>query len=139
MQATQTKFKKLLLVDDNEDHLFLEKTLFEQTIPDISVEAATSGQECLDRIREGDFACIVSDYNMGSGVNGLQLLQRLRDMDVNIPFFIVSSDDCPRLRLEAFKRGAKGCISKSEQYNNFKIVADLIVRIIDEHLKKGIT
>ncbi len=71
---------------------------------------------------------------MGPGVDGLELLQTLRRMDVDVPFFIVSSHGESKLKEEAFKRGAKGLISKDEQLNDFQGVARTIDQIIEEYL-----
>ena len=126
-----TRHKRILLVDDDEDHLFLEKSFLQRIMPDLEIESATSGKECLERIKNDNFDCIVSDYNIGPGVGGLELLKSLRKMNVEVPFFFFSSQDISMVKKEASKYGAMGFISKNHHYNNFQIVAAKIDRIIE--------
>src|SRR3954468_1947808 len=43
------------------------------------VETAASGEECLEKATQSDFACILLDIWLGKGIDGLETLKKLRE------------------------------------------------------------
>lgn len=96
--------KKILIVDDNMDFLRILSSALQkrfQTYESVTVDA------------------VCSDFNMRDGT-GLELLIKLRQKGVKVPFLLMSGDDDTRLRNEAQACGAVFCC---------KTDYDLIARI----------
>ena len=85
--------KRILLIDDDDDHLFLTKIKLERLNEEFDVDVAKSAEEGLEKLRRNEFDCVISDYDMRPGMNGLDLLQTLRHAEPNIPTILVSTGD----------------------------------------------
>ena len=70
--------------------------------------AATNFLDALPQIKAG---CVVTDVRM-PGMNGIELLQRLREMKVSLPVIVVSGHGDVPLAVEAMKTGALDFIEK---------------------------
>jgi len=69
--------KRVLVVDDFQQHLnFMRKSLL--TIGFKHVVLAQSPSEALSKCKHYDFDLVFSDYNMGEGKNGQQLIEEIR-------------------------------------------------------------
>ncbi|MBK7802842.1 MAG: response regulator [Chloracidobacterium sp.] len=49
----------------------------------ITVESCSSGEECLDVARRDDFSCILLDIWLGTGIDGLETLRRLKSEGIS--------------------------------------------------------
>ena len=81
--------KKILIVDDDEAitktlALVLKKAGYE---PD----TFNRPDDALDAFKKEHYACVISDYNM-PGMDGLELLQELKNMDPKIKTIIASGE-----------------------------------------------
>lgn len=65
----------------------------------------------LAEFEPGAFDCIVTDVRM-PGMNGLQLLRRLRDLGASVPVIIITSDTDSTLRSRALAGGAHAHLVK---------------------------
>jgi FixJ family two-component response regulator len=65
----------------------------------------------LAEFEPGTFDCIVTDARM-PGMNGLQLLQRLRGLDASVPVIVITSDADPTIRSRALEGGAHAHLVK---------------------------
>jgi DNA-binding NarL/FixJ family response regulator len=80
--------------------------------PDIEVVAeAKSGSEVLPRVAETAPDVILLDIRM-PGIDGLELLDRLRDQYPETKVVVLSGVEDPELAAEARKRGAKAFLGK---------------------------
>lgn len=104
---------KLLLVDDH--GLFrhgLEMLLAAQMEFSDILHAAT-GKEALDlQAQHADIDLVLLDYNLGAD-HGLDVLQKLKQVDPALPVAMVSGRDDPQVILSALGSGASGFIQKS--------------------------
>ena len=71
--------KRVLIVDDAKDILFLLTHSIKRLGPDYEVSTATDGPTALEQIQKQKFDLVITDYMMG-GMTGLDLVQRLRDL-----------------------------------------------------------
>jgi two-component system, LuxR family, response regulator FixJ len=71
-------------------------------------ESGSAFLAALDNLQPG---CIVSDVRM-PGIDGLQLLRKLRDVGVNLPVIIITGHADVPLAVEAMKAGAADFIEK---------------------------
>jgi two-component system response regulator FixJ len=71
-------------------------------------ESGTAFLDALDTLQPG---CIISDVRM-PGIDGLELQRRLKRLDVNLPFIIMTGHADVPLAVEAMKAGAIDFIEK---------------------------
>ncbi len=80
----------ILFVDDERQLLSVLASNLEEDIDDLEIVTASNATEALDRLEKLEIDCIVSDYKM-PGTDGLDLLERSREVDPNIPFILFTS------------------------------------------------
>ncbi|NIR45958.1 MAG: sigma-54-dependent Fis family transcriptional regulator [Gemmatimonadetes bacterium] len=69
------------------------------------VATAASAEEALDRMAEFDPALVITDLRM-PGMDGLELLRRLRDTTPDIDVLVITAHEDMRSAMEAMKAGA---------------------------------
>ena len=102
---------RILLVDDEPALLDVGKQFLEES-GDFSVTSASNAEEALSLLREQDFDAIVSDYQM-PGMDGISLLQYLREMDSSTPFIIFTGRGREEVVIDALNCGADFYIQKT--------------------------
>jgi CheY-like chemotaxis protein len=80
----------ILFVDDERQLLSVLSSKLPEDIEDLDIVTASNATETLDRLEKLDIDCIVSGYKM-PGVDGLELLERSREIAPNIPFILLTS------------------------------------------------
>jgi DNA-binding response OmpR family regulator len=94
LTASQLKGLRALVIDDiREMRSMLRDTLAEAQIKDIVL--APDARTAVEAIRSAPFNLILSDYDLGAGTDGQQLLEYLRQERLMPPgglFFIISAD-----------------------------------------------
>jgi len=100
---------KILLVDDSADGLLVRRVLLEEA--GYRVEVAGDGEEGLKLFEPRKFAVIVTDYRM-PGMNGADLIRRIRMLDANARVILLSGFVEP-LGLTEANTGADVVIAKS--------------------------
>ena len=93
---------KILLVDD--DAMILSG-LKRQLRNQFNIETALNGEEALKMVGEnGPYAVVISDFHM-PGINGIELLSRLKENDPDtVRMMLTGSDDMP-IAIEAVNKG----------------------------------
>jgi nitrogen regulation protein NR(I) len=94
---------KLLLVDDEADVQYSFRRIFDS--PDIELSTASSGEEALQTIPRVKPDLVVMDVRMG-GLNGLETLRRIRQMDTKLPVIMMTAYGTTQTAIEAMKLGA---------------------------------
>ena len=82
----------ILIVDDYKTMLRIIRNLLNQ-IGFTNVEEATDGSAALQKLREGKFRLVISDWNM-EPMSGIQLLREVREDHKlqKIPFIMVTAE-----------------------------------------------
>jgi len=97
------------LIDDDED---VRRALaFLLGTAGLAVKVYESAILFLDNYEGSQTGCIVSDVRM-PGMDGLQLLKRLKEMDVKLPVIVLTGHADVALAVEAMKAGASDFIEK---------------------------
>ena len=97
------------LIDDDED---VRRALaFLLGTAGMAVKVYESAILFLDNYDGSQTGCIVSDVRM-PGMDGLQLLKRLKEMDVKLPVIVLTGHADVALAVEAMKAGAVDFIEK---------------------------
>ena len=75
----ENKRLKLLVVDDDEDDIYLVKQMLKEGLPesDLIIEYAMTGDEAIEFIDKGEFDLYLIDLQLGKA-NGLSLLKYLK-------------------------------------------------------------
>lgn len=100
---------KVYVIDDDaamRDSLnfLLDAANFEVTL----FESATNFLEMLPRL---DFGCVVSDVRM-PGIDGIELLKRMKSLDIRFPIVVITGHGDVPLAVEAMKLGAVDFLEK---------------------------
>ena len=94
---------KLLLIDDEADVQYSFRRTFDS--PEIELTTATSGEEGLRLIPKLKPNLVMMDIRMG-GMNGLETLRRLRQIDARLPVIMMTAYGTTQTAIEAMKLGA---------------------------------
>lgn len=79
---------KFLIVDDDDDSLFLARRNLTMTFPGADITTAKMGQEALNLFQNGaTFDAVVTDYRM-PWMDGLTLTRKLRELNVQVPIIL---------------------------------------------------
>jgi len=77
----------------------------------LNVKTFSNGQELLENFNEAEISCLVLDVRM-PGISGLDLQQRLKNMNAKIPVIIVTGHADVPMAIQAMKAGAFDFIEK---------------------------
>jgi CheY-like chemotaxis protein len=100
---------QILLVDDNRLGLVARKSVLEELGYQIST--AAEGQAALELYRGRKFDLVITDYKMPR-MNGLELIQRIREIGTDTPIILISGY-ADALGMNEENTGADAVISKS--------------------------
>ncbi|MFN3635499.1 MAG: sigma-54-dependent transcriptional regulator [Rhizobium rhizophilum] len=99
----------VLLVDDEEELRFSTSQALE--LHGLQVKAFASADEILSRVGFGFDGVVVSDIRM-PGMDGMTLMQRIRELDHEIPVILVTGHGEVQLAVKAMREGAYDFIEK---------------------------
>ena len=80
----------ILFVDDERQLLSVLASNLEENIESLDVVTASNATEAVERLESIAIDCVVSDYKM-PGSDGLELLERCRERDPDVPFILFTS------------------------------------------------
>src|ERR1700754_1202438 len=100
------------LIDDDQD---VRRALaFLLGTAGMAVKVYETAEAFLEKFERGPPGCIVSDVRM-PGMDGLELLRRLKEMRVTLPVVIMTGHADVSMAVEAMKAGAADFIEKPFQ------------------------
>ena len=103
---------KILIVDDSKTmRMIVARTLKRTNLGDHTVVEASDGQEALKVVEEASPDVVLSDWNMPE-MNGLELLQQLRENGNQVNFGFVTSESTSDMREQATAAGAAFFVTK---------------------------
>src|SRR5215510_228408 len=94
---------KLLLIDDETDVQYSFRRIFDS--PELALTTASSGEEALELVPKLKPDLVMMDIRMG-GMNGLETLRRLRQIDAKLPVIMMTAYGTTQTAIEAMKLGA---------------------------------
>jgi two-component system response regulator FixJ len=97
------------VIDD--DEASRESLSFLLKTAQIEVNAYASASVFLDLIPDVSAACVVTDVRM-PGMSGIDLLRRLKELDVDVPVIVITGHGDVPLAVEAMKMGAADFLEK---------------------------
>ena len=99
----------VLLVDDEEE--LRRSTAQALELQDLTVETFAAAEDVLARVGYGFAGVVVSDIRM-RGMDGMTLLQRIREIDHEIPVILVTGHGDVQLAVKAMREGAYDFLEK---------------------------
>jgi DNA-binding NarL/FixJ family response regulator len=117
----------VLHVDDDPAFLGLLRSVFGSQTDDVRVVSVESPDSGLERLRsdETTIDCVLSDYDM-PGANGLEFLQRVRDVDSRVPFILYTGRRAGEIADEAVEAGVDGYVRKDGRPGHFVALANQV-------------
>ena len=108
---------RVLVVDDDSGMLFSLRGLLASRGQDAVI--ARSGREALDHLEGVD--AVITDFAM-PGMDGVQLVQAIRDRDETIPVILLTAHGSERVAVQAMKSGAYDYMPKPFDGEEFTLV-----------------
>ncbi|MFW9994252.1 MAG: response regulator [Candidatus Odinarchaeota archaeon] len=101
----------ILHIDDDDDFLYLAKTELEQKLDRVTIDAVSSSFKALKLLETKKYDAVISDYLM-PGLNGLELLEKLRKGGNEIPIIFVTGKGREEVVIQALNLGANFYLRK---------------------------
>jgi two-component system chemotaxis response regulator CheY len=119
---------RILIVDDSKAmRMIVRRTLKQAGYGSYDVEEAANGAEAFEKIRVEPPRLVLSDWNMPD-MSGYELLQKLKDAEIKLPFGMITTEGTPEMRQKAMDAGALFLIQKP-------FTADELARAVGTILK----
>ncbi|WP_435074081.1 PAS domain S-box protein [Halorubrum sp. HHNYT27] len=126
----------VLHVDDDPSVPDLAEAYLERELGDVAVTSVTSPSAALDRLGDGTFHCIVSDYDLPE-MSGLDFFEKLRETEHTIPFVLYTGKGSEEIASQALNAGVTGYFQKGGP-EQFRRLANRVNQAVDEHRTREI-
>lgn len=127
---------RILLVDDDEDHLFVTKRLLERKEPTFELITTVSALEALQILETEPFDAVVADYQM-VGMDGLELLRAIRSSGNDVAFILFTGKGHEEVAIQALNLGADYYLRKGDDpVIQYKKLVHILRTIIDHKRTK---
>ncbi len=100
---------KILLVDDDTD--LRESTAQALDLAGFQIESFAGGERVLDLVGFGFRGIVITDIRM-PGIDGLSLMNRIHEMDAEIPVILITGHGDVQLAVKAMREGAYDFVEK---------------------------
>lgn len=121
----------ILHVDDEPGFAEMVAQFLKREDERFAVTTASAAAEGLERLREADFDCIVSDFDM-PGQNGLEFLEAVRMEFPTIPFILYTGKGSEEIASQAISAGVTDYIQKESGTDQYTILANRICNTVDQ-------
>lgn len=102
---------KLLLVEDDAQLTYVIKDTLERFIGGYEITTAANGKEGLKAYNEMQPDIIIADVDMPE-MNGFEMVERIREVDADVPVLFASGMGSPTDVLNGYELGADGYVKK---------------------------
>ena len=120
----------VLCVDDDPDVRELTATFLERELEAIEATTAASAHEALERVASDGIDCVVSDYDM-PGMNGLELLEAIREHNPNLPVILFTGKGSEEIASEAISAGVTDYLQKETGTDQYAVLANRIENVVE--------
>ena len=105
---------KVLVVDDDEDDIFLVKEMLKEGLPEskLHLDYATKGEDAIGLINNGEHDILLLDLHLGKA-DGLSILKHLNKRNISTPVIFLTSQGDQQKAVEVMKAGATDYLIKS--------------------------
>ncbi len=116
---------KLLIIEDDENILSLLKDGFEEE--DFIVETSDDGEDGLYLASMNSYDVIVLDWMLPK-ISGIQILEKLRNNNINTPIIMLTAKDEVKNKVEGLKHGADDYLSKPFSFEELQARVEALYR-----------
>ena len=122
---------KLLLIDDDDALLKIAETFLLKQDQELEIAAVNSATDALNKMEKQNFDVIICDYQV-PGMDGLELLEKLRGEGNSIPFIIFTGRGREDVAIRALNLGATNYVQKgSDPKSQYVELAHLIHKAVE--------
>ncbi|NHX35054.1 MULTISPECIES: PAS domain S-box protein [Halolamina] len=129
--ATGDRRIDVLVVDDDEQFAAMTARFLDAELPDARTTTVTDPRTAVGTLRDGAFDCIVSDFEMPS-LSGLELLERVRDAGMEIPFVLFTAAGSEEVASRAISRGVDEYVQKGGR-ESCLVLANAVEQLVAKH------
>jgi PAS domain S-box-containing protein len=123
---------QILHVDDKPSLLEITELHLEKIDDRFSVVSETDPEAAIPMVEDMGIDCIVSDYNM-PGMNGLELLNRIREDHPNLPFILFTGRGSEEVASDAISAGVTDYLQKETSSDQYAVLANRIENAVAQH------
>jgi len=105
--------KKIIILDDEPLIPILIREMIQEEQGLEIAAIATDKEEFLEAVKNNSFDAALIDISVGGREGGLELLEILKNQNINLPLIILSAHDERNYALKCLHAGARGYISKN--------------------------
>ena len=126
----------VLIIDDDQDLLFLADRFLKAHDKDFFLVPTKSAQEALQKLDEEEIDAVICDFYMGPGeMNGLELLEWMRNNGNNTPFIIFTGHSREEIAIKALNLGADYYLEKGDDLEDLFIEIAIHIKTIVKNRK----
>lgn len=125
---------RVIHVDDDGGFLEMSSEFLQRADDRIEVRTETDPKTVIEVVREFDPHCIVSDYDMPK-MNGLDLFERIREADIELPFILFTGKGSESIAAEAMTVGVTDYIQKGGT-DTYELVANRVIDAVKMRQRK---
>jgi len=123
---------RVLHIDDDPQILDLTGEFLERSDEEFTIVGETSAVAGIDRLRQEEFDCIVSDYDMPN-TNGLEFLEIVREQYPDLPFILYTAKGSEEVASEAISAGVTEYMQKEASTEQYTVLANRIQHAVDRY------
>jgi len=116
------KDARILIVDDDPRVLLILSTALKRMKDGYSVVAVQNGTEALQLVTTEAFDLVVTDVRM-PGIDGIELVQNIRDLNLNTMVIWITAYGCSRLQAQCDRLDIFRCLDKPIGINEIRQAA----------------
>lgn len=126
----------VLHVDDSAEDRTLTSLSLKRVSDEVSLIGVDGGGAALELLHNGtEVDCIISDYQM-PGMNGMELLQNIRDLGIDKPFVLLTGQGNESVAVQALREGADDYFTKEIGFANYNRLFNTIHNVVDKYRQK---
>ena len=121
---------RVLHIDDEPDLAELTAEYLERAMDSARIDTATRADDIIADRPQDTYDCIVSDYDM-PGMNGLELLERIREDAPEFPFILYTGKGSEEIAAEAISAGVTDYIQKKPGTSQYAVLANRVENAVE--------
>jgi len=121
---------RVLHVDDDAEFRELSAAALERADDALAVETAPDAETALERLADGSFDCVVSDYRM-PGLDGIELLERVRETRPDLPFVLFTGEGSEAVASDAISAGVTDYLQKETGTAQYEVLANRVRNAVE--------